>query len=195
MAIKKYIKDNREKVAQALSNTGYTVMAIVIAIFIGWAVYRLWGYLVDNGFEWKRLLHLCSKDGIIKIFTAYLKSFLWTGPVFCIAWAVAEMGDILQRMVPGQGKSERKQSLIALCVLLFSALMSVVMLIPGLGIYFMVSLVICAIGHEIAKQDGDDDKKAKKPDANTTELQQLRQRVEELERKMDLITKQDNKKQ
>ena len=38
MAIKKYIKDNREKVAQALSNTGYTVMAIVIAIFIGWAV-------------------------------------------------------------------------------------------------------------------------------------------------------------
>ena len=77
----------------------------------------------------------------------------------------------------------------------FSALMSVVMLIPGLGIYFMVSLVICAIGHEIAKQDGDDDKKAKKPDANTTELQQLKHRVEELERKMDLITKQDNKKQ
>ena len=195
MAIKKYIKDNREKVAQALSNTGYTVMTIVIAVFIGLAVYRLWGYLGDNGFEWKRLLSPCSKDGIIKIFSAYLRSFLWTGLVFCIAWAVAETGDILQRMVPGQGKSERKQLLIALCVLLFSGLMSVVMFIPGLGIYFVIPLAICAIGHEIAKLDGDGDKKAKKPDANTNELEQLKHRVEELERKMDLTKKQDNNKQ
>ncbi len=64
MAIKKYIKDNREKVAQALSNTGYTVMAIVIAIFIGWAVYRLWGYLVDNGFEWKGYCTCALKMGL-----------------------------------------------------------------------------------------------------------------------------------
>ena len=188
----KEMKHNREKIAKRLSNTGYTVMILVTAIFIGWALYRLYGYLGD--FEWKKLLALCSKKGIIKIFVAYLDSFLWTAPVFCIGWALGEMGDILQRMVPGQGKDDRQKSLIGLGMHLLGGLMSVVMLlIPGLAIYFFVPLLICVIGHEIAKGDVEDDKNAKELEKKTIELEDLKQRVEQLETKLADTSGQKNK--
>jgi len=189
-------KQNREKVAEVLTDLGYGIMFLVIAIFIGWAVYRLYGYLGDGGFEWKKLLPLFSKKGIIKILTAYLDSFMWTGPVLGIGWAMGLSGDILERMVPGQNASDLKSLHIGLGVVSFSGLMSMVMLIPALSIYFFIPILLCAIGRGIAKiDDDDDDKKDQELEKTSSEVEQLKQRIEQLEKKLADDAKPDNETQ
>lgn len=190
--IKEYIRNNRERIASLLTNVGYTVVAIVVAIFIGWALYRLYGYLSSTGeLEWKKLLSLCSKKGMVKVLGVYFRSFLWTGLVLTIGWAMAIVGDILETMVPGQSKEDRQSAVAGLSLVTLGGLACALLPVVSWSKFFFIPLIACALGHQIAKVD-DDKKKAQEAETTRNELAEAKRRIDELEKKLAGTSGQDN---
>ncbi len=180
-------EQKREKLADGLMTAGASVMLVVIAVFVGWAAYRLYGYINLHGFEWKQLLFLLTKDGMVKVIIKCLGAIQWLGCLLSIGWALIVTGTVIGKMAPDQSKKEHMLSHLRLAMLLLSIAMSVVLLIIGKTWLFYVPLIICfiaSIGNSDDDDDDDDDKKAKELEEKNKELERLKQRVKELEKKL-----------
>ena len=176
---------NREKLANVLETMGAVIFLVLGVVFAGWAAYSLYGYITVHGFEWKQLLYLLSKDGILKVIIRFMGAIQWTGLLFSIGWATLMMGRISRQMNPDQGNTKRAVSLLRFSLMLLSAAMSVVLLIMGKIWLFYVPLIICLVGSfGHSDDDEDDDQKTKELEEKTKEVEQLHQRVEELEKKL-----------
>ena len=177
-------EQKREKIADVLETVGAIIMIVIGVIFVGWAAYSLYGYINLHGFEWKQLLYLFSKEGIVKVVIKFFGAIQWIGLLFCIGWATLMAGRISRQMTPDQDKKARVVSSLRLTMMLLSFVMSVVLLIMGKTWLFYVPLIPCLIGSFGNSDDDDDDQKAKELEEKTKELEQLRQRVEELEKEL-----------
>ncbi|MBQ6167570.1 MAG: hypothetical protein IJK41_09135 [Muribaculaceae bacterium] len=192
MTMKEYIRENRERIASVLTNVGYTVVAAVVAIFIGWALYRLYGYLSSTGeLEWKKLLSLCTKKGMAKVLGVYFRSFLWTGLVLTIGWAMAMAGDILETMVPEQSKDDSQSAVAGLTLVTLGGLACALLPLVGWSMYFFIPLAVCFVGDHIAKVD-DDEKKDREIEDTRNELAEAKQRINELEKQLTETSGQDS---
>ena len=180
----KEFEHNREKIADVLETVGGIIFLVLGVVFAGWAAYSLYGYINLHGFEWKQLLYLFSKDGIVKVIIRFMGAIQWTGLLLSIGWATLMMGRIYRQMNNDQGNTKRAVSLLRFSLMLLSAAMSVVLLIMGKTWLFYVPLIICLVGSFGHSDDEDDDQKAKELEEKTKELEQLHQRVEELEKKL-----------
>ncbi len=178
------LEQKREKLADGLMTAGAIVMIVVIAVFVGWAAYRLYGYINLHGFEWKQLLYLLTKDGMVKVIIKCLGAIQWLGCLLSIGWALIVTGDVIGKMAPDQSKKEHMLSRLRLAMVLLSIAMSVVLLIIGKTWFFYVPLIICIIASIGNSDDDDDDKKAKELEEKNKELERLKQRVKELEKKL-----------
>ena len=178
------LEQKREKISDGLMTAGASVMLVVIAVFLGWGAYRLYGYINLHGFEWKQLLFLLTKDGMVKVIIKCLGAIQWLGCLLSIGWALIVTGDVIGKMAPDQSKKECVLSRLRLAMLLLSIAMSVVLLIIGKTWLFYVPLIICFIASIGNSDDDDDDKKAKELEEKNKELERLKQRVKELEKKL-----------
>ena len=178
------LEQKREKLADGLMTAGAIVMIVVIAVFLGWGAYHLYGYINLHGLEWKQLLYLLTKDGMVNVIIKCLVSIQWLGCLLSIGWALIVTGDVIGKMAPDQSKKEQMLSRLRLTMVLLIIAMSVVLLIIGKTWFFFVPLIICIIASIGNSDDDDDDKKAKELEEKTKELELLKQRVKELEKKL-----------